>query len=384
MIARILEPKLRLAKKSVLLLGPRQVGKSTLMKKLSPDLAINLIRKQEYLAFSQNPGELEARIRATNPAVILIDEVQRIPEILNTVQDLIDNNPGKYRFLLTGSSARKLKRGNANLLPGRIFSYRLGPLASLELDHQMDTNLALQIGTLPEPYLSQDLEFSKKLLRTYSATYLQEEILAETLLRDIQGFSRFLAVAAENSGKFLDFSKLSHRSKVSRGAARRYYEILEDTLLCDRLEAFENEALDLVKHPKFYLFDTGVLNGCLENFSASGDRKGLLFEHLFFNQLKNTAYALDIPLKINHFRTRGGLEIDFIITVSDRIFAVELKSTDPAPSELSSIRSIDPRHFQYPLEKYVACIDCTPKKVGEINILPWQMVLQRIFSGHSI
>jgi predicted AAA+ superfamily ATPase len=378
MIARLLETQLEKSKKSVLLLGPRQVGKSTLMEKLLPDLTINLIKKNEYLAFSQNTEELEARIRSKNPKLILIDEIQRIPDLLNTIQDLLDHNKGAYRFLLTGSSARKLRRGHANLLPGRIFTYRLGPITCLELSGKIDTQKALQFGTLPEPYLSDDRDFSMKLLRSYSATYLQEEILVETMLRDIPGFSRFLAVVADNSGKFLDFTKLANRAKVSRGAARRYYEILEDTLLCDRLEPYDHEDLDLVRHPKFYLFDVGVLNGCLENFVSSGDRKGHLFEHLFFNQLKNISYALDIPLKINHFRTRGGLEIDFIITLGDRILAIELKVSDPAPSELTPLK-LASSYFSRPLEKYVATINGHPKKYGDIEILPWQALLQKIF-----
>lgn len=378
MIARFLEAKIRKSPKSVLLLGPRQVGKSTLMNSLLPDMEINLARRDEFLAFSRNTTELEERLEASGAKLILIDEIQRIPDVLNSVQGLIDQKKGHYKFLLTGSSARKLRRGSANLLPGRIFTFRLGPLSCLELDFKMRSDLALEIGTLPEPYLSGNHAFAEKLLLSYAGTYLQEEILAETMLRDIQGFSRFLAVVAENSGKFLDFSKLANHAQVSRSAARRYYEVLEDTLLCDRVDAFDSKNSDLVKHPKYYLFDLGVLNGLLGNFKASGDRRGLAFEHMFLNQLKNTAYALDERITIRHFRTRGGLEVDFLVARRNKTFAVELKTGEPALSELRGLRSIH-EHVGPKVEKMVACLKCVPKRKEGIEILPWQAVIQRVF-----
>jgi len=200
----------------------------------------------------------------------------------------------------------------------------------------MNTRRALEVGCLPEAYVEERIH-AEKLLRSYTATYLREEILAESLTRQIQGFSRFLQTAAENSGQFLDFSKLAGKAKINRSAARRYYELLEDTLICDRMEAYSNEKYDLVKHPKFFFFDNGVVNGVLENFNASVDRKGLLMEHLFFNQLKNTSYCLDREIRISHFRTRNGLEVDFVIESLGRTFLVEVKSGSPAPAELAPL-----------------------------------------------
>jgi predicted AAA+ superfamily ATPase len=289
MIDRFISQQLRKSKKSILLLGPRQVGKSTLLESLKPDLIINLANEEEFLKFTTNPGELEARIAEADPRSVLVDEVQRLPSLLNTIQVLIDKNKQR-RFYLSGSSARKLRRGSANLLPGRLFNYRLGPLSCLELDFKMDTVRALEVGSLPEAYTSERAD-SEKLLRSYTATYLREEILAEALTRQIQGFSRFLQTAAENSGRLLDFSKLASQSKVNRSAARRFYELLEDTLICDRVDAYPSDQANLVKHPKYFFFDNGIVNGVLGNFKASADRKGLLMEHLFFNQLKNTSYC---------------------------------------------------------------------------------------------
>jgi predicted AAA+ superfamily ATPase len=246
------------------------------------------------------------------------------------------------------------------------------------MDFKFEGKKALELGCLPEPYLATNRSFSEKLLRSYVGTYLQEEILAESLVRQVHGFSRFLNVAAENSGKLLDFSKFASKSKVNRSAARRFYEILEDTLICDKVDPYFCEDADMVKHPKYYLFDIGVVNGLLGNFIASPDRIGLLFEHLFFNQLKNTSYSIDKDIKISHFRTRGGLEVDFIVEIDGRIVAVELKVSEPSNSELLPLKMLD-QYIKQPVEKYVACLNVKPKKIQEIEILDWQTVIRKIF-----
>lgn len=376
MITRFISSQLRNSKKSILLLGPRQVGKSTLMLSLQPDMTINLANEQQFLNFSSNPGELEARISEADSKTILIDEVQRLPSLLNTVQVLIDQDKSR-KFYLSGSSARKLKRGSANLLPGRLFNYRLGPLSCLEMDFKMDTNRALETGTLPEAY-SCERRDAEKLLKSYTATYLQEEILAEALTRQIQGFSRFLQTAAENSGRFLDFSKLANQAKVNRSAARRFYELLEDTLICDRVDAYPSDQADLVKHPKYFFFDNGIVNGVLGNFNASTDRKGLLMEHLFFNQLKNAAYCIDEEIGIYHFRTRGGLEIDFIVEYRGQVFLIEVKSGSPSDSELTPLLKAK-EYFSADAKCFIACSKTENKKMKGIRVLNWQDVIREIF-----
>ncbi|MBN1960953.1 MAG: ATP-binding protein [Deltaproteobacteria bacterium] len=332
MIDRALQANIKKTSKSVLLLGPRQTGKSTLMQQLAPDLTINLARESEFLNFTANPDELEQRIAAIRPKTVFIDEIQRIPEMLNTVQALIDDAKQEkkaLKFLLTGSSARKLRRGKANLLPGRILNYTLGPLTQYELGAGFNAKRAMALGTLPEPYLEPDISTATKLLEAYAGTYLTEEIQAEALSRNLQGFSRFIKVAASVSGQFLDFSKISQAAKVSRTSTIRYFEILEDTLLVYRLTPFTDTVTtaDLIKHNKFYFFDPGVLNGLLNNFSVSLDRVGALFEHLLVSQLFATATALDKHVSIHTFRTRGGLEVDFILKIKDKIWAIEAKAT---------------------------------------------------------
>ena len=189
MLTRALTQALRDSQKSFLLLGPRQTGKSTLVSTLNPDLAINLAHEATYLEFARNPREIEERLNALPPSEptqsIFIDEVQRLPSLLNTVQTLLDAMPQRYKFLLTGSSARKLRRGHANLLPGRIFTYHLGPVVSREMNYQLDTNAALTHGTLPGILFDPDVKTKEKTLASYAATYLKEEVQAEALTRNL-------------------------------------------------------------------------------------------------------------------------------------------------------------------------------------------------------
>ena len=324
---RLLASLLEKSPKSVLLLGPRQVGKSTLIESLKPDLSLNLNDDSTYLEFKSNPNELKERLATGHFKTVFIDEIQRHPTLLNTIQTILDSPAGKrIKFYISGSSARKLRRGQANLLPGRIFSYELGPLCLAELDDKANLTRALEIGFLPEPYLSKDDVFSRKLLSTYSAVYLREEVQAEALTRNLEGFSRFIYAAAEDSGQALDFSKLAKKAKIERKICTRFYEILEDTLIANRLDVFDKTSADIVRRPKFYLFDTGVLNGLLDNFKASDDRKGILFEHVVINQVLASAKARDKRVKLSYFRTRGGYEVDLIIEIDGQIYAVEIKS----------------------------------------------------------
>ena len=257
---------------------------------------------------------------------IMIDEIQRHPSLLNTIQALIDEDP-RRRFFLTASSVRKLSRGRANLLPGRVHTYELGPLTALELGKRFDVQRALSRGLLPEPYLDTDSKSWSKTLRAYAATYLREEIQAEALTRNLEGFSRFLNVAIAWSGDLLDFSKMASLAEIDRTSAKRYFEILEDTLVVNRLDAFtKNEKLRLIRHPKFYVSDVGVLNASLGNFRASPDRIGRLFEHLVVQLVRSTAQALDKDVRLSLFRTANGAEVDLILEEGSDLTAIEIKA----------------------------------------------------------
>jgi len=379
MINRIIAEEMRKTKKSVLLLGPRQVGKSTLIQSLKPDLEINLADELEFLKYSSQPGAFRETIEENSYKTIYIDEIQRLPKLLNTIQSIVDKNKN-LKFYLTGSSARKLRRGEANLLPGRVLNFNLGPFVASEFLYKMDTQKALSFGTMPEPYLNKSEKENKQLLRSYAGNYLKEEIKAESLVRNLDSFARFFLDVSSLVAEFVDFTKLAQRAKISRHAIPRYFEILEDTLIGYRLNCFHSDDhdLDLIKHPKFYLFDNGVYNGLLENFIASSDRIGKLSEQLVFSQLLHSAWAKDQSIKLSSFRTRAGVEVDFIAEYDQELFGIEVKTNDQVMSrDLEGLRFFD-KEVQRKKKLFVFHMGKEEKKSGTVWILPWQKGLQEM------
>ncbi len=380
MIARLIAPKIEQSPKSVLLLGPRQVGKSTLIQSLNPDLEINLGNEETFLAFKSNPSEIIQRIEGQSKLnTVFIDEIQLHPPLLNTIQTILDSKEykNKIKFYLSGSSARKLKRGQANLLPGRIFAYHLGPLCMAELNYDVNMNKALKFGFLPEAHLSSENDFSEKLLSTYSGVYLKEEIQSESLTRNLEGFSRFLISAAEMAGLPLDYSKLAKQAKIERKLCSRFFEILEDTLVATKLEVFDKTSADIKKRPKFYFFDVGVLNGLLQNFVVSNDRKGLLFEHLVANQIETSAKAKDLPIKLSYFRTRGGFEVDFILEIKNKTYAIEVKSGSITSSDAKNILKIK-EHTNKINDFYIIGLKTESKSISGVKIRELSQFLKEI------
>ena len=216
------------------------------------------------------------------------------------MQFLLDRPRNRFKFYLTGSSARKLRRGQANLLPGRIHTYTLGPLSCGELGYALDLRSALSFGTLPGVWVEEDDKTREKTLRCYAATYLKEEVQAESLARNLEGFARFLSIAGAWAGQYLDLAKIATAAYIARQTAVRYFEVLEDCLLVRRVDAFAKSIRRrLVQHPKFFFFDVGILNGLLGNFEASADRIGRFFEHLVCNQIPHEASAADMELHIS-------------------------------------------------------------------------------------
>lgn len=381
MISRLLAAALKTSKKSILLLGPRQTGKSTLIAGLGPDVCVNLAHEPTFLAFLRNPAELEERLGALDrPASVFIDEVQRLPGLLNTVQALLDRSPRLYKFYLTGSSARKLRRGQANLLPGRVHAYSLGPLCCGELGWSLDVAKALAFGTLPGIWTEEDARVREKTLRSYASTYLKEEVQAENLARNLEGFTRFLFAAAEWSGRFLDLAKLSSAAQIPRQTAVRFFEVLEDCLVVRRADPFGKSPLRrLVQHPRFFFFDGGVLNGLLGNFSVSADRVGGAFEHLVFNQIVNEAAARDQDIRLTTYRTEHGAEVDLVLERGGELWALELKASKGVrPEELGGLRSfrdyVGKKH-----NAWVLYLGDVRRRLGGVEVWPWQQALRAIF-----
>lgn len=354
-----------------------------MIRSLEPDVSINLFHEPTFLEFARNPSELEERLAAVRlpsdrPLRVFVDEVQRLPSLLNTIQVLIDEEAARYRFFLTGSSARRLRRGNANLLPGRVHVHHLGPLASAELDYTMDTEEALATGTLPGIHTDPSRSDREKTLRSYAATYLKEEVQAESLSRNLEGFARFLGVAAEWAGRHLDLSKIAAAAQVARPTVARYFDVLGDTLLVHRVGPFTRSAnRRLVQHPKFYFFDVGVRNGLLGSFQVDADRVGLLFEQLVFSQLLASAHARDVDIRVSSYRTEHGAEVDFIVELGSETWALELKaSRHVARTDLRGLRSFaDMGAPHTPLVLY-----CGERRrvVDGVEVLPWQQAFRRM------
>jgi predicted AAA+ superfamily ATPase len=379
MIDRQLKNLIIQSKKSILLLGPRQTGKSTLLKSLNPDLIFNLADEETYITFASNPGELKSRlalIPKNKTPTIFVDEVQRIPSILNTIQSIIDHNHD-IKFLLSGSSARKLKRGKANLLPGRLHTFNLGTIISNEVSYNFNTEELLSYGALPGIVTDADKLQSKKTLKSYAATYLKEEIQAEGLSRNLEGFARFLKVVSSWTSTLIDYSKVASLSMVSRQSATRYFDILEDTLIFNRLLPFsKGTRLKLIQHPKLYIFDVGVLNGLLDNFIVSDDRIGVLFETLVLSQLLSSISAYDKTARVSFYLTEAGAEVDFILELDGNVFCIEVKSN-------KNLTGIDLRGFESfqkfygkKCEKLVFYRGNVEKELNGVKVLPWQYGLK--------
>lgn len=331
MYERSLAPSLRASRRNVLLLGPRQVGKSTLLRGLAPDLIINLASPTEFHEYSKHPQRLEAELRAApaNVRTILLDEVQRVPALLDAVQAVTDERPSRFRFLLSGSSARKLRRGQANLLPGRVQVHHLHPLLAHELGDAFDLDRALSHGTLPGVYAQTNAVERAATLRSYTDTYLREEIQAEALVRDLGGYGRLLDLIAASSGSIINLAALSRDAGIGHETARRYLQILEDTLVAFTVPAWAgSDRASLISHGRTFLFDLGVRNALLRRplDRVLDDERGPLLEHLVGMELHRRTTDLWPEAKLFHYRTRHGAEVDFVLEVGRELWAIEVKS----------------------------------------------------------
>ena len=328
MYRRILEKMLVKSPKSVLLLGPRQVGKSTLCSALGADLYIQLADEETFTSFVKDPGRLRRLLDAKREvSLVVVDEIQRIPSLLNTIQAIVDSNPS-IKFVLTGSSARKLKRGRANLMPGRLFHEFLPPLVFWEIEENFDLERAIQLGMLPEIY---DKSYGADLLESYVTSYLREEIQSEALTKNIGSYARFVDLAAELSGQYLNYAKIGSDSEINKETIRRYMEILDDTLLIERLESYTEvpRKRKARQKEKFYFFDNGVRNALLNRHKVilSKEERGALFEHWFILQVIYYNKLHHKNWKLSTYRDAAGLEVDLIIDRGESLWTIEIKSS---------------------------------------------------------
>lgn len=331
-----------------------------------------------------HPGRLIEKWQAAEPRPewIVVDEVQKAPKLLDVVHQAIERHG--LRFALTGSSARKLKRGGANLLAGRAFVLHLHPLSSFELGRDFSLAEALQWGTLPKTVSLPEADDRKRFLRAYVQTYLKEEIQLEQAVRKIEPFRKFLEVAAQSNGEILNYSRLGREAGVEPKSVERYFQILADTLLGFFLEAYHPSVRkrQLLK-PKFYFFDSGACRAAQNLLDVPLAPRtyayGKAFEHHVIVECIRLNDALERGFGFSYLRTKDDAEVDLIIDrPGESALLVEIKSSESVdPAELRNLRDFG-RTIENS-ESIVLCREAAPREADGILILPWQEGLRRIF-----
>ena len=377
--------------KSFFLFGARATGKSSYLESFWSRsfrgkhslLWIDLLEPERERTLSLNPSALEQEIEALKekPRFVVIDEIQKVPKLLDVVHRLIAKK--KLNFALTGSSARKLKSGGANLLAGRAFLYKLYPLTFLELGEKFNLHEVLQRGSLPEIFNLKDKKEKNRYLNSYVQVYLKEEIIYEQIIRNIQPFRFFLDVAGQCNGMILNYSRIATEAGIDYKSCQRYFEILEDTFLGFHLYPYAKSIRKRqTKSPKFYLFDIGVaraLSGLLtETITPSNYAFGNAFEHLVISEAYRINEYSESGYRFSYFRSKDGVEIDLILERGKEVILVEIKSKNKVLShDLKSLKSV--REAINSKKEYVLCLEKRARKVDGIEIIHWQDGIKNIF-----
>lgn len=335
MFARSFQPP---RAQSFLMFGPRGTGKSTLLRQRFPNATwLDLLDLGLYTELLAHPGRLEAIVRAGASRDVVIDEVQRLPRLLDEVHRLIETK--RWRFALTGSSARKLRRDGANLLAGRARTVHLHPMTAAELGRKWSLEHSLRFGQLPTVYVEED---AQRYLSSYVGTYLQEEVRAEALTRNLEAFSRFLVAASFSQGSVLSVSAVAREAGIPRKTVEGYFDLLVDLLLGIRLPVFSHRAKrGVIAHDKFYFFDAGVFRTLRPRgpLDSTGELEGAALETLVLQELRATNDNLDLGYALHYWRTPKGDEVDFVLYGERGLHALEVKRTATfRESDLASLR----------------------------------------------
>lgn len=363
---------------SFFLFGPRGTGKSLWVRTTFPHaFYLDLLEAELYVSLSANPQRLSSLIPKGHSDWVIIDEVQKVPALLDEVHRLIEKE--HLKFILTGSSARKLKQKSVNLLAGRALTLHLHPLTSLELGKDFDLSRSLQFGQLPMAYKLLD---PKPFLQSYVKTYLQEEIQQEGLTRNLGAFTRFLEATSFSQGSILNISSVSRECSVARKVVEQYFMILQDLLLAYLIPPFTKKAKRrLVQHPKFYFFDPGVYRVLRPRgpLDSSSEIDGPALETLFLHELNATKDYLSLDGHIYYWRTVTGLEVDFIYYGEDNLCAFEIKRETKPRSE--SLRGLKAFLKDYPAaQAYFFYGGNRRLKEDGIDILPFAENLPKLAS----
>ncbi len=372
-IERILDLPALIEKKSHFLFGPRQTGKTSLIRHTLKGVRVyDLLDTSIYLALSQNPGRIGQEL-TTKDRLVVIDEIQRLPDLLNEVHRLIETRG--IRFLLTGSSARKLRRGGVNLLGGRARTKYLHPLTYKELGDKFDLARAMERGLLPSIYFSDDPWAD---LQAYAGSYLQEEILAEGATRNLPAFSRFLKVAALCNSQIVNFTNISNDAQVARTTVYEYFEILKDTLILYELPAWrKSKKRKPLASSKYYFFDVGVVSVLQgRKFRPGTPEFGEAFETYLVHELINYSDYVSGE-NLSYWRSTSGFEVDFII--GDHT-AVEVKAKENlSVSDLKPLRALSE---EKKLKRYL-CVSLEPRRrrFEDVMVLPYKDFLEALWNG---
>lgn len=360
--------------------GVRQSGKTTLLKQLFPNsIYIDLLLSNEFFRFKSNPELLRQIIDANKPKEpVIIDEIQRIPELLNEIHWLITNT--STRFILSGSSPRKILRSDVNLLGGRALRYELYPLVFAEIT-DFDLLKALNSGLIPRHYLSEN---PKKLLEAYIGSYLKDEIIAEAQIRNVGAFTKFLEGAAFSNGEIVNYANIATDCGVSSITVKAYFQILEDTLMGRFLPAFtKKQKRRVVMAHKFYFFDVGIANHLLKRSGITPKTEvfGHAFEHFIYQEIFAHSKYSDLNYSLCYWRTSSQLEVDFIL--GDNEVAIEVKSTDNITNRhLNGLKGFASEFAVR--RQIIVSMDPYHRKIGEIEVIPWGKFLQELWAGEII
>lgn len=374
--------RLTIPNNSILLLGPRGTGKSTWIKKNFSDAPIyDLLNNTESLRLNKNPSLIYNELKILKEGSwVVIDEVQKVPTLLNEVHRLIEDL--HLRFILSGSSTRKLKKSGTNLLAGRAIVTHMFPLVSAEVDFQIDANKVLQFGMLPMSFTSTD---PVPYLRTYAEIYLQEEIKGEALTRNIGHFGRFLEVAARQNGQVTSVSGISRDASVARQTVQGYFDILNDTLIGYWLYPWKlKRATKQIAHPKFYFFDSGVaraLSGRLP-YPATNEELGALFETFVLNEIRAYLAYSGLNYPIYFWSSHDNVEVDCLCETKNNFVAIELKSSERWDSKFNKgLNRISEELSASKVNCLGIYLGQREMSVGNVRVLPLLDFLRQLWNG---
>jgi len=374
-------------KNNFFLLGPRGTGKSTLLKKrfnVDKCLWLDLLNSAIEERFLHNPSELYTLVKSLPPEIeyVVIDEIQKVPKLLDEVHRLIEES--NKIFILTGSSARKLRRGGANLLAGRAFVYHLHALSCFELGDQFDLANFLHWGALPKVIGYETTQDKHEFLLAYTDTYLKEEIWSEQIVRKLQPFRRFLEVAAQCNGKIINYANIARDVGVDDKTIKEYFTILEDTLIGFFLESFHNSFRKrLAEKPKFYFFDPGIVRALSRRLTVPLEPKtttyGEVFEHFIILEFIKLSSYFRPDYRFSFIRTVGDVEVDLVIErPGERLLCIEIKSSDKiAQEDIASFSRLT--KDIHDCEAIVLSQDIFMKKYGHVTCMPWKEGIAHYF-----